>query len=93
MLDIPLCFDNVAVADHMTGDGQEARSLGALMSDTWIAFARTGNPNHAGLPQWKPYSLANRETMSFDAQSKLVNDPRGNERRLVEQVPYTQPGT
>ena len=31
--------------------------------------------------------------MIFDTHSRLVSDPRGNERKLVEQVPYTQPGT
>ena len=92
-LDIPLVFDNTSVADRMSGDGPEARALGALMSSTLIAFARSGNPNHAGLPHWSPYSLAKRETMSFEVPAHLVNDPRGNERRLVEQVPYTQPGT
>jgi para-nitrobenzyl esterase len=92
-LDIPLTLDNVAVADGMTGNGPEAVQLASLMSDTWIAFARTGNPNHKGLPEWRPFDLSKRPTMSFAAQSKLVNDPRGDERRLVEQVPYTQPGT
>ena len=93
MLDIPLALDNVEVADGMTGDGAEAKRLAGLMSDAFIAFARTGNPNHAGLPNWLPYNLAKRPTMSFDAQPRLVEDPRGQERRLVEQVPYTQPGT
>jgi hypothetical protein len=31
--------------------------------------------------------------MSFDIPARLVKDPRGKERRLIEQVPYTQPGT
>ena len=92
-LDIPLALDNVAVADGMTGSGPEAVQLASLMSDTWIAFARSGNPNHKGLPEWRPYDLKKRPTMSFAAQSRLVNDPRGCERRLIEDVPYTQPGT
>lgn len=92
-LDIPLCFDNVAVAPQMTGDGPEAQHLSALMSNTWIEFARTGNPNHKGLPEWRPYNLEKRCTMSFAANSLLVDNPRGNERRLIEQVRYTQPGT
>lgn len=92
-LDIPLVLDNVAVADGMTGDGLKARRLAHLMSATWIAFALTGDPNHAALPHWSPYSLSRRETMSFDVRTRLVNDPRGEERKLVEQVPYTQPGT
>jgi para-nitrobenzyl esterase len=92
-LDIPLTLDTVDVADGMTGDGPEAKQMAELMSETWIAFARTGNPNHAGLPEWRTYDLANRYTMSFKPQPELVKDPRGSERRLIEQVSYTQPGT
>jgi len=92
-LDIPLALDTVDIADGMTGDGPQAQSLASLMSDTFIQMARTGNPNHAGLPHWRPYNLNQRWTMSFNTKSQLVSDPRGRERRLVEQVPYTQPGT
>jgi para-nitrobenzyl esterase len=92
-LDIPLALDNIDVADGMSGNGPEAVKLAAQMSDTWIAFARTGDPNHKGLPEWRPYDLSMRQTMSFSSQSRLVNDPRGGERRFIEQVPYTQPGT
>lgn len=92
-LDIPLALDNVASAPGMTGDAPEAVRLAALMSDTWINFARTGDPNHEGLPNWQAYSQAKRPTMSFSVQSHLVDDPRGGERRLIVQVPYTQPGT
>jgi para-nitrobenzyl esterase len=92
-LDIPLALDTVDAADGVSGDGPEAQSVAALMSNTWIEFARTGNPNHAGLPHWRPYDLSGRWTMSFNASSLLVTDPRGNERRLVEQVAYMQPGT
>ena len=90
-LDIPLVFDNVA--GSMTGDGPEAQQLAALMSDTWVNFARTGNPNHKAMPEWRPYDLTKRSTMSFAENTRLVDDPRGDERRLIEQVPYTQPGT
>ena len=67
--------------------------MAALMSETWLAFAQGGDPNHAALPRWAPYNLRERPTMSFDISTRLVNDPRGQERRLIEQVPYTQPGT
>jgi para-nitrobenzyl esterase len=92
-LDIPLAFGNVAVADGMCGNGPEARGLSMLMSDTWIAFAHNGDPNHKDLPKWQAYGLDKRLTMSFAVQPLLVSDPRGPERRMIEQVPYTQPGT
>jgi para-nitrobenzyl esterase len=33
------------------------REISALMSAYWVQFARTGNPNAAGLPAWQPYTL------------------------------------
>lgn len=26
------------------------------MSSAWLNFARTGNPNAEGLPEWEPYT-------------------------------------
>ncbi|MFC3550542.1 carboxylesterase/lipase family protein [Lysobacter cavernae] len=92
-LDIALVFDNVRQPGSRTGDGMEAQALAAAMSAALLAFARSGNPNHAGLPAWAPYSLERRETMLFDATSTLANDPRGGERRLYQRVPFVQRGT
>lgn len=92
-LDIPLFFETVDVADGMTGNGPEAKRLAALMSETAITFAQTGNPNHPRIPEWRPYDLKDRLTMSWNVPPNLVSDPRGAERKLIEQIPYTQPGT
>jgi len=93
MTDIPLAFDNTDKPDAITGNSQTARAMAAIMSETFIAFARTGNPNNTLIPAWTPYSLALRETMVFDLPPRLENDPRGRERRLFEQVPFIQQGT
>lgn len=92
-MDIPLVFDNIAQQGSLTGTTVEAQKTADQMSDAFIAFARTGNPNHPGMPQWQPYMLEQRATMVFDAESRLENDPRGAERRLFAQVPYIQRGT
>jgi len=92
-MDIPLVFDNIAQPRSRTGTGPDAQKTADQMSDAFIAFARTGNPNHASLPQWRPYELNTRSTMVFNAQSQLVDDPRGAERKLFVQVPYIQRGT
>lgn len=78
-LDIPLALDNTAAADGMTGDSAEARHLAGLISDAFIAFARTGNPNHADLPFWPTYNLNDRPTMSFNVPPRLLNDPRSED--------------
>lgn len=58
-----------------------------------LAFARSGDPNHAGLPTWEPYRLERRQTMIFDVPSRLADGPRGAERRLFAKVPSIQQGT
>ncbi|WP_349261259.1 carboxylesterase/lipase family protein [Povalibacter sp.] len=92
-MDIPLVFDNVAQPQSLTGSGPHAQKTADQMSDAFIAFAKTGDPNHAGIPQWRPYELDRRSTMVFDADSMLVDDPRGGERKLFAQVPFIQRGT
>jgi para-nitrobenzyl esterase len=37
--------------------------------------------------------LAKRETMIFDTNSRVENDPRKWERELFARIPYIQPGT
>ena len=92
-IDIALSFDNTDKPGALAGNGPEARALAAQMSETFIAFARTGDPNNKALPTWKPYTLPNRETMIFDVNSRLENDPRGRERELFATVPFIQQGT
>jgi len=92
-LDVPFVFDNVAITPEMVGPAAEAQPLATRMSDAWIAFARTGNPNTKSIPAWPAFDLKRRATMIFNREVRVADDPRGNERRLFGQVPYVQPGT
>jgi para-nitrobenzyl esterase len=83
-LEIPFVFDNVAT-DKLTGDAPTKFALAEKMSRAWIAFARSGNPNHGGIPQWSPYSSDRRKTMIFDNECKIANDPYGAERAAWSQ--------
>jgi para-nitrobenzyl esterase len=92
-MDIPFIFDNTAIASPMTGGGPEAAKLAAQMSDTLIAFAKTGDPNNPAIPKWPRYNLETRPTMVWESATQIENDPRGEERKLIAQAPYIQPGT
>jgi para-nitrobenzyl esterase len=92
-LDVPFIFDNTPITPNQVGTGADAFALSAMMADSWIAFARTGNPNTGGLPAWPAFDLQRRPTMVFNRETTVVDDPRGNERRLFGQVAYVQPGT
>jgi para-nitrobenzyl esterase len=67
----------------MTGGGADARALAATMADAWIAFARTGTPNHQGLPHWPAFSADQCETMIFDTTSAVRNNPDREERAAL----------
>ncbi len=86
-LDIAFVFDNVARSTSYTGPETAAtKRMADLMADAWIAFARTGNPNTAALPQWPTYDAGQRATMIFDLDPEVVNDPDGAERELLQRL-------
>lgn len=61
--------------------------------DAWIAFARTGSPDHDGLPLWPAYTSTTRPVMKFNADndgptSRVELDPESNRREFWADVPF-----
>jgi para-nitrobenzyl esterase len=82
--EIPFVFDNLQVATNNAGPHTaETQALADKMSAAWASFARTGAPAAPGLPAWPKYDSSRRPTMVFDLQSKVVDDPRGEQRKLM----------
>jgi len=52
-------------------------------SKTFAAFARTGDPNGAGLPQWPRYNSSQRACLIVDADPRIVEDPDGEVLRAA----------
>ncbi len=84
--DLAFWFDNVDLCAQQTGGTDEARALARKMSTALVAFARTGNPSHAGIPRWPAFTAAGGETMVFDDQVVLKNDPDRDLRGLVQSI-------
>jgi len=78
-IEIPFAFDNVKKSP-LTADSPTAQALADKVSDTWIAFARTGNPNTPKLPRWPAFTARDRATMVFNDESAVVNDPIRQQR-------------
>ena len=93
MIDIPLIFGTTASPLALSGDLPEARILSRRMRDMLGRFARTGNPNGPGLPDWAPYDLEHRRTLILDSRPRVVDDPRSEERRFLSAYPFIQRGT
>jgi para-nitrobenzyl esterase len=83
--EVSFAFDNLP-RDPMVGGDEKAQLLADAVSDAWLAFARTGDPNHAGLPAWPVYDTERRPTMVLDHTCALVDDPLGAERRLSDDL-------
>lgn len=83
--EIAFAFNNTDRCEAMTGGGAEARALGGIVSDAWIHFARSGNPNHGGMPHWPPFNPTDMPTMIFDTKTVAVNGPdRGEQASIAE---------
>ena len=78
-VDVPLVFH--AYRGSICGGSPEARALADRMAATWVAFAKTGNPNPA-IPEWPVYNGQTRATMISDKSTRVENDP-GREMRLL----------
>jgi para-nitrobenzyl esterase len=81
--ELPFVFDNTDRCESMTGGGADARSLAARMSEAWIQFARTGDPNHPRMPRWEPFSADLQQTMIFDNRTLLVYGPDAAEQKII----------
>src|SRR5215510_2535580 len=88
-LEIPFVMANVDEAKGITGDAEDRYPLQDRMSSAWTAFARTGNPNHKGLPNWPTFEMTKRATMILNKECKVVNNPYGEERKLVASLRKT----
>ena len=84
---IPFAFGNISLARHFVGEGPEQEALQEKVLGAWIAFARTGNPNHGGLAEWPAFNLATRPTMVFDNDTRVVNNPKPEDLSLINACP------
>jgi para-nitrobenzyl esterase len=93
-VELPFVFGNLdakGVSELIGNDLErqvERQALAEVVQGAWIAFARTGNPYHAGLPSWPAYEPEHRHTLVFDTPSFVQSDPMGTERSVWGDVPF-----
>ena len=89
-LEIPFVFgtlDETEFGVYPKRDDLNSK-ISELMMDSWISFARSGNPSHKEIPPWPTYDLDNRKTLIFGNEIKIVRDPLGPERLAMETLPF-----
>src|SRR5579875_1183903 len=78
-LDVPFIFDNLDKEGYEGLAGSNPpQQVADAMHTAWVAFATSGQPG------WPQYDLRQRATMRFDIVSRVIDDPRSQERMLWE---------
>ena len=91
-VDVPFVFNNLRVTPSTVGTQIDAlQPLADSMSQMWVAFARTGDPNVAGQPRWDAYSADARNVMLFDLESKQASGFFDARLALLTDVPRIEP--
>src|SRR4029453_985290 len=85
-VEIPFVFNNIKIAGPLISKMPEAQALADKVSAAWVAFARTGNPTTSDLPKWPAYSVATRDTMLFNNDSRVEQDPDREPRLAMEEL-------
>lgn len=69
-----------------TRDTPSAEDVSRTIQNAWLSFARNGDPNHAGIPNWPTYSPGRRATMILDQPFRVDEDPYRRERAAWREV-------
>jgi para-nitrobenzyl esterase len=85
-IEIQFVFNNIALGGNLISKRADAYALAEKVSAAWVAFARSGDPNVSQLPKWPSYSSARRDTMLFNTECRVEQDPDRGPRLAMEQV-------
>jgi para-nitrobenzyl esterase len=79
--DISFAFDNLRAPNGATV-APEDKEVARIMNSYWVNFAKTGNPNGIGLPEWPAYSPKTNQILDIQADGKPVGKPDPRKARL-----------
>jgi para-nitrobenzyl esterase len=85
-LEIPFVFGrlDMPVIATLSGSGAEADALSDRMLRAWAAFARAGDPSHAGIGTWPAWEPERRTTMVLGPGGGPAERPRDDELAVWE---------
>jgi para-nitrobenzyl esterase len=80
-MELPFMFNNVAVQREMTGSSESAYKLQEIVSDYWLAFIKSGDPNVNGRPMWEPYTEKTGACMLIN---NICETKHNHDKALIE---------
>ncbi len=88
-MELPFSLYSFEKVRAYVGEGPEPKRMADQIAGAWVAFARTGKPDHPGIPHWPPFTADSRAVMEFNLTSRVVNDPLADVRQILAQMPAT----
>jgi para-nitrobenzyl esterase len=86
-MEIPFALYSFDKVRTFVGEGPAPKQMADQIAGAWVAFARTGKPDHPGIPHWPPFTAADRSVMEFNLTSRVVNDPLPEVRQILASAP------
>ena len=86
-MEIPFALYNFDKVRTYVGPGPEPKRMADQIAGAWVAFARTGKPDHPGIPHWPAFNATERPVMAFNLASHVVNDPLSDVRQILASMP------
>jgi para-nitrobenzyl esterase len=86
-MEIPFMLCSYDKVRAYVGPGPAPKQMADQIAGAWVAFARTGKPDHPGIPHWPAYNSKDRPVMEFNLASKVVNDPLPGVRKALAAMP------
>ena len=78
-----------AVDGHPELWDESDKKVANVMRQYWVNFAKTGDPNGAGLPEWPQYMTSTNQTLAIEKDSHVVSDFRKAKLDVFEQIMRT----
>ena len=65
---------------------EEDRQLSRTIVQFWTNFAKSGDPNQPGLPEWQPYDQETHATMLFNSKPHTIDGVRTAKLDIWDEV-------
>jgi para-nitrobenzyl esterase len=93
VMEEPFLWGDFSVVGFIDGYQPTAgeRALSARMTDYWVSFARTGDPNGGTRPAWPRYDTQRERTLVLDETSGLVERYHVQQCGFMDSLPLIFP--
>ena len=84
--EVPYAYNNLKMSPRPWTDADY--KLADIMSDYWVNFAKNGDPNGEGLPEWEACTSFDPKSMIFDRVVKCTDTPNTELLKFLDEF-YT----